>query len=299
MISDSGNRYMIQRNTQLAEKIIKDHNLTAAQATIITDAISKQFSTPETLKKTSSVELSKIYADKVNEPIKFSGLPTGIKTLDEELLGVKRKDLFIIGAATGVGKSTLALFFLANFSQLGYRCLYLAFEDSEMDLGTRYKRMINSNSYMSDKYSILPAIEAYVKTESYDIICLDMLNNLVDTNNDRDASEFINALRSLATKLGIVIVVTCRLRKPQDKEETLHPSKYSFSGKSDITYSATKIITLAPSEFDFEQDVVLIDSQKNRIRDRNKPRKRTKVRIDNEFKFTDLGGLGYASDNKR
>ena len=76
MISDSGNRYMIQRNTQLAEKIIKDHNLTAAQATIITDAISKQFSTPETLKKTSSVELSKIYADKVNEPIKFSGLPT-------------------------------------------------------------------------------------------------------------------------------------------------------------------------------------------------------------------------------
>ena len=186
-----------------------------------------------------------------------------------------------------------------------------------MDLGTRYKRMINSNfggndnvcldfvyedniySYMSDKYSILPAIEAYVKTESYDIICLDMLNNLVDTNNDRDASDFINALRSLATKLGIVIVVTCRLRKPQDKEETLHPSKYSFSGKSDITYSATKIITLAPSEFDFEQDVVLIDSQKNRIRDRNKPRKRTKVRIDNEFKFTDLGGLGYASDNKR
>lgn len=310
MDNKAGNRYFTQRNVMLAEKIIKENGLNKDQAVHLSKIIEKQFEVPDKLDATSGSELFEKYEQETSSPIKFRGLPTGINTLDEELLGVKRKDLMIIGAETGVGKSTLAMYMMMNFASTGHPCLYMALEDSEEELGTRFTRMVRSNGhkkdipidfiyegkiygYMIDKTALLPAVEAYHQTGGYEIVCIDMLNNIVDTNNDRDASEFINALRSLATKLGIVILLTCRLRKPQDNNERNYPTKFSFSGKADITFSATKILTLALSNLATENDVLIIDSHKNRVRDRNRQKERIAIKVDAEFKFTDLGGRPY------
>lgn len=65
-------------------------------------------------------------------------IPTGIASLDDMLGGGLRKSwLYVLGAMSGMGKTTLALQVADNLAQTGYDVLYISLEMSSMDLSAK------------------------------------------------------------------------------------------------------------------------------------------------------------------
>lgn len=65
-------------------------------------------------------------------------VPTGIRRLDEVLRGgIKPGELFVVGAAPGVGKSSFAQTILHAAAVAGHRCLNVSLEMSDEEIGAR------------------------------------------------------------------------------------------------------------------------------------------------------------------
>lgn len=65
-------------------------------------------------------------------------LPTGLKSIDDALDGgFMRRELIILGAHTGLGKSYIAGQIMANIAKKGFKCLYFSLEISNKMVGSR------------------------------------------------------------------------------------------------------------------------------------------------------------------
>lgn len=209
--------------------------------------------------------------------LKFEGLSTGYPTLDTYLGGVRPGDVLVLGAYTNLGKSTLSMDLCFTFCEAGQNVLFLAMEDNEQEMRTRslgllkgrgttaaearanwkgrfYRfPMAKKTMFFRDKFAIIPTIEAMVMTRNIGVVCLDMLNDIVDPVNDRDADDFMVALKEMCDSLKIVLITTTRLREPKgltakaQTREKFAPDEDSIYGRGMIKYLATKIVTLAMS----------------------------------------------------
>jgi len=73
--------------------------------------------------------------ERATQPEHIRGVKTGLHYLDKVLRGLQPKSLTLIAAATGFGKTTLALNFLANITRQGRKILFISNEnDVEMNL---------------------------------------------------------------------------------------------------------------------------------------------------------------------
>jgi len=129
--------------------------------------------------KTYSEKEIKYINDIKNETLET--ISTDIKELDKVLggKGIVKNSLNIISGFPGVGKSTLLLQLINNFS-LKYKCAYITAEETEQQIYQRYKRLkLNNNFYIKHETNI-----NYIKaiTKNCDIIIIDSINTIYDDN---------------------------------------------------------------------------------------------------------------------
>lgn len=81
--------------------------------------------------KNELLEVKELVARMYN-PARNEGYPTGFKSLDEIVKGIRLGTLTILGGATGVGKSLFGLNLLRNLASEGARCDYFDLENSDV-----------------------------------------------------------------------------------------------------------------------------------------------------------------------
>lgn len=81
-------------------------------------------------------------------------IPTGIKELDEQMKGgLPKKNIGLLIAGTGVGKTTMGSIICCNAAIAGYKVLHIFFEDTKEDIGRKYYSNI-THRYTSEYVSI-------------------------------------------------------------------------------------------------------------------------------------------------
>ena len=267
--------FSTQRNFEVAEQILKSFNdlSPAARAHLLNSL--KRSDEKIRVKESASIVKSAddLIAEYKDKQLIFEGLPTGIPTLDKYLLGLKQGDVLVVGAYTGLGKSTLLMYMALYLQTQGVNSVMFALEDSEYEVGTRAAFLSIGNNELAqphtgqmflfgkdgvpllykNKFAFIPAVEAVVAAKGVKVVFLDMLNDILDPISDKDADDFMVELKYLADRLGIVMVITSRLREPAGlsektrRLERVFPSEDALYGRSMIKFLATKIITIAES----------------------------------------------------
>lgn len=255
----------------------------------------------------SSGELIDKYLEASKKPIEFEGLRTGLPTLDSTLLGIQEQNLIIICARTGVGKTLVANYMVAHFAAQGQKILYLALEESDMEVGDRWTKVVGNNNIdvprenvgflytenisaiKEDKYNVIPMLAA-AKQLGYTMICIDMLNNLIDTVRDEDGNVFLNRLIDAAHQTGMTLIMTARLRQPLTDKEKDFPSMESVYGRVDLGYIVSKCIgvTQLPDEGDGNVGLRL-HVLKNRRKQIGMAPVYPKLKVSNLLKIVDVG----------
>lgn len=259
-----------------------------------------------------SEELIRRYEEASKTPVEFSGLHTGLQTLDDMLLGVQEQNFMVICARTGVGKTLIANYMVAHFASQGEKILYLALEESEQEVGDRWAKIVGNNhidvpgknvgflysekisAIKEDKYNIIPLIAAASQL-GYTMVCVDMLNNLIDTVRDENANAFLNRLIDEAHRTNMTLIMTARLRQPLTDQEKDFPSMESVYGRVDLGYIVSKCIgvTALPDEGD-GFTYLRLHVLKNRRKRIGMKKQFPKLRISNLLEISDVGDDGGA-----
>ena len=262
----------------------------------------------------TSGELIKKYLATSGQPIEFEGLHTGLQTLDDLLLGVQQQNFMVVCARTGVGKTLIANYMVAYFASQGEKILYLALEENEMEVGDRWTKIVRNNNInvpddsvgflynenisaiKDDKYNIIPLVAAASQL-GYTMICVDMLNNLIDTVRDEHANAFLNRLLDEVHRTGMTLIMTARLRQPHDDHEKDFPSMESVYGRVDLGYIVSKCIgvTALPDELD-GHTYLRLHVLKNRRKQIGMKFTYPKIRVSNLLEITDCGDDGSAAE---
>ena len=272
-MENPNNAFRTQKNFELADAILKQFgDLTPEARNRVMKALHK---TSEEKQLQESTKLVKSGDELVNEyrgkRLIFDGLSTGLPTLDRYLLGLKGGDVVVVGAYTGLGKSTFLLNMALHLRTKGINSAMFALEDSEYEVGTRAAFLVAGKSeyqmnhsgemflfgkegvplLYKNKFSFIPAVEAMTAAKDVKVVFLDMLNDILDPISDKDADDFMVELKYLADRLNIVLVITARLREPSGlsektrAKEKIYPSEDAIYGRSMIKFLATKIITMS------------------------------------------------------
>lgn len=286
--SDTENKYQTQQDCQWGDKIIKEYNSgTPRQKELLMKRLrGKADSEVATSITDEEMDFVKIMQKAQGQGFgEFNGLATGYKCLDEYLLGLKPGDVVVVGAYTNLGKSSITMDWCFNMCQAGSNVLLFVLEDNEGESGSRGTGLLKArglepegiykwpgkfhhfpiskrSAFFRNKFAILPAIKALALTRNVEVICVDMLNDIVDPINDKDADDFMVALKDMCDDLGVVTIVTARLREPKgitakaQLRERYAPDEDGIYGRGMIKYLATKIITIAESaSHEFEPQV--------------------------------------------
>lgn len=260
----------------------------------------------------NSGELLRRYEEASKKPVEFEGLGTGLQTLDDMLLGIQEQNFMVICARTGVGKTLIANYLVAHFANQGERILYLALEESEQEVGDRWAKIVNNNhidvpednvgflysekisAIKEDKYNIIPLIASAAQL-GYTMVCVDMLNNLIDTVRDENANAFLNRLIDQAHKTNMTLIMTARLRQPLSDQEKDFPSMESVYGRVDLGYIVSKCIgvTSLPDEGD-GYTYLRLHILKNRRKRIGMKKMFPKIRVSNLLEIHDVGDDGGA-----
>lgn len=271
--------YTTQRNYQEADRIVAEwaKGKTAKQVEMLEKRLHRVREEKELDEITDAeMDFAQAMVDDTSESFVFEGLSTGYKSVDDYLLGVKPGDVVVLGGYTNLGKSTISLDWCMNFARQGANIIYFALEDNEREMNSRGKALLKGRgetpenmktwkgkfyrypmakklNFFRNKFGIIPAIEALALTRNIQVVCLDMLNDIVDPVNDRDADDFMVALKEMCDRLNLVLIATTRLREPKgltqktQRRERFAPDEDAIYGRGMIKYLATKIITIAQS----------------------------------------------------
>lgn len=83
----------------------------------------------------------------------IAGIPTGFKQLDEQIGGLQKGHLVIVGGGTGVGKTAFALNIALSVAERGYKVLIVSLEMKSVE---NTQRFISSYSGLSANQVIFP-----------------------------------------------------------------------------------------------------------------------------------------------
>lgn len=209
----------------------------------------------------------------------FSGLGTGCKDLDENyLLGFRPGQLIMLGGGSGLGKTTVMMFWCLRWIIEGHSIAWFALEDDIAEEMSKFKPMVrgrgllgkNFKEEFSGEFKLFPidksssirnnpenfkmAVRLYQLAYKTDVVVLDMLNNVVAQNSsqkDATMDEFLHSLRDIAIELGITVFVTSMMREAnginaKEKEQAKYnPSYHEIYGMSTSSYAVQKVITLS------------------------------------------------------
>lgn len=214
--------------------------------------------------------------DRKRDPLAFRGLRTGFPVLDDYLLGVKQKEIILLGAPSNIGKTQVTLFVALNFATQGKKIAYMFAEDEREDAADMVTSIILSQpelesgldnvTFFSNEdagrliehpENLIPFIDTLSVKYRYEWFFLDMLNNIVDPLEDKNFGKMMSTLRQHANRkaCGHSVWLNCRFREPRPEpasasyQDKFDPDFTRFYGRStQYVYSVTKALALTAAE---------------------------------------------------
>ena len=162
-------------------------------------------------------KLIEISMDRINDDKKQ--IHFGYKLLDDNIGGIKKGELTIIGGKSGVGKSTLALNIALNVLEQGKKVLYISREMSDVDLFDRLISMVGDipNIKFKNKSFDEEDWKKYIETSAI----LSAYNNLMIIDNESDKiSQITSMIRENNPDLVIIDYLQLLDSEYGEKNET-------------------------------------------------------------------------------
>lgn len=204
--------------------------------------------------------------EQINEQKKnIEILPTGFNWLDDFLEGgFLKKELVVIGAPTGKGKSMLAGSLFRNVAQMGYKCAYFSLEisnemvvsrllgaeanisptrimiktldEGESEITDRARATLSVYEefmYFYDNLYEYSEIEKEMRQGMYDYVIIDFVQNVMHKPmpDEYQRLSFVSlALQKLAKELNCCIVALSQLSNVMAKDKKASHMEYKGSG---------------------------------------------------------------------
>lgn len=204
-------------------------------------------------------------------------METGIKGLDKLITELRRGEIYVIGARTGVGKTCLCLNISRELCETNKRVLYLSTEMSYISIWDRliYQgiRKTPEGFLISDMSNPdRESVEWMIKENQPDVLVIDHIQHVGDslTNRYQEIGKFIKALKDLARQYKIVILVASQLNRGAEYIDPktgnkVKPRIYHLAECGGIENEATVVMLLSKDhEIDDNTSFYTLDVVKNR-----------------------------------
>lgn len=194
-------------------------------------------------------------------------IPTGFPSIDHDLYGgFLRKEVIVIGGATGFGKSFLAGQIILNIAQSGFKTAYFSLEiSSEMVVSRMLGSLANIHpiaimtgkplspyeeeqlnraegtlygnssflSYFDQEYD-LKEISTLIKSGGYECVVIDFIQNVIDVGDEYTRlSNIALQLQRLAKETNCCIIVLSQLSNSATHTKG-EPSVAEYKGSGSI-----------------------------------------------------------------
>ena len=226
---------------------------------------------------------------------KMEGIMTGYYCLDQIVRGLRPKRMTVIAAATGFGKSTLALNLLANITDAGHKALFISNENDVDDNLDRLhgiksgltlqqiekcgeevwgpttqfaKSLFSTGLFMSDNSprtidEVVGTINRHVVQHGIEIAFVDYIGEIQPDGDSRESEEarlarFAQRLVDCSKSMGIHIVIMAQLNRQGNGK--MRPTKGELASCFKIAMKAHSLLFFWQDEH--KRDVLTID--KNR-----------------------------------
>lgn len=212
------------------------------------------------------VKLSAIFQKMADAVKENEFLKTGFAKLDDALDGgFLRKELIILGGFTGIGKSYLAIQWLYQMATQGFKSAYFSLEISNEMIVSRivgslanikptrvtfgmltpeeYNLMLDSKSkliayedllnFYDDTYTLKEIVKE-IKTNNYDFVVIDFIQNVIDDSSKDEYSRLSKIsleLQRLAKEMNCTIIALSQLSNSAAREGS---SRLEYKGSGSI-----------------------------------------------------------------
>ena len=223
----------------------------------------------------------------------LTGITSGFSEIDMHTNGWKEQDLVIVGGASSMGKTSLALSLAYNAAQENVPSVIFSYEMSVNQLLTR---LVSSDSYIENKSLssgelgqgdwstmhktvgkiermplyidecsntslryLLNRIRRYVLSKKVKLIMIDYLqlvNNFTKgRSREQEVSQIARALKNIAKELNICIIALSQLSRSVEKRQGCRPTLGDLRESGEIEQAAdTVILVYRPEYYGFEVD---------------------------------------------
>lgn len=217
-------------------------------------------------------------------------LYTGLRDLDEKILGLHNQEFTVIGARPGVGKTTLALQIAQKITEKGMDVAFISLEMSETQLiqkliankskvnsyrlrrGTLEEKDFDEITASASEIAKLPLnvittattiqkIETEIRKlknkDKCDLVIIDYIQLIKNkgkfNNREQEVADITRTLKLLSLELNIPIIGLCQLNRNASKEE---PTLSDLRESGSIEQDADNVWFLYQEK---EQDTSIVD----------------------------------------
>lgn len=220
-------------------------------------------------------------------------IPTGFKKLDSFLDGgLLKKELVIIGADTGIGKSYFAGQILQQVAYAGFNTAYFSLEISnamivsrmigalsnikptritagfltknELDEKTKAQAILRAHEDCIELYDDLyefNKIEQKIRENNFELVVIDFIQNMIHGKQNMDRHESLTQmsllLQKLAKQKNVCIIVLSQLSNTVAREN--NKSRPEYKGSGGIAQVADLGFFLEKDAFNDDQDFLTMN----------------------------------------
>ena len=193
----------------------------------------------------------------------LNGITTGFESIDKFTGGWQETDLVIVGGASSMGKTSLALAFAFNSAFYGKTptCLF-SYEMSSQQL---LSRLISSDSGIDNKWimkgtldqselgKIHERIRQYVITKKVKLFMVDYLqlvsNDKKGRSREQEVSEVARALKNIAKELNVTIIALSQLNRGVGQRSESRPTIADLRESGEIEQAADVVVLVYRPEY--------------------------------------------------
>jgi replicative DNA helicase len=215
-------------------------------------------------------------------------VPTGLREMDNLLEGLRRRRVYVCGARTHMGKTSLALTVAVNAARLGIVPLLITMEESGGDVTNRmlaldmqvavdrlgrgtlspeeYSRYVEVAGRVGTLRAFIDAVpsitprgllqhaESYVRNQNVGLIIIDYLQLMsagpLDANGEYEKLLYISRqLPKIAHRLNVPIWVNAQIHREVERRNDKRPMLFDFEGCGKIEQSADVALMLYRDSF--------------------------------------------------
>tara|TARA_R110001599_G_scaffold304329_1_gene510589 strand:+ start:1699 stop:2991 length:1293 start_codon:yes stop_codon:yes gene_type:complete len=217
----------------------------------------------------------------------ISGITSGFQSIDKFTGGWQEQDLIIVGGASSMGKTSLALAFATNAARGGHNSVVFSYEMSvtqlmsriisaETCIDNRYLikgtltndewRSIHTSSGVIEKLPLyidecnstslrylLNKIRQYVITRGVKLVMIDYLqlvsNMMKGRSREQEVSVIARSLKNIAKELNITIIALSQLSRGVERNEGCRPMMSNLRESGEIEQAADAVVFVYRPEY--------------------------------------------------